>query len=129
MKIIKNKINLLLLFSIIIFIFSNIYFFNSKKAYSQSSGLSIGGLGTLITPCPSPGTGCPPANCTPNSYQSVTVTPYGGDLPIAMPYICVPNGGMIPGLVGVPLSPGVTFLGLFQALTPAAIPLGTSGSY
>lgn len=134
MKNLKNKVNFLFCFSIIFFIIVSFFHFliinnKNKKEARAAGGMSIGAIATVVTPCPVPGPGCPAAGCVPNTYQQVAVVPYGGDLPMAKPFICTLTGGMVPGLIGPPIGPGFTFLGLFAALTPIAIPIGSVGSY
>jgi len=122
MKIIKDKLNILLFGAVLIFIITcTLHVFNEKKA-AQAQGGSVGGriMQVIKTPEPEPaGTCTPPGTpCACSATYTTTIQPAGG----ACAILCPPTANT--PITGVPISPasvGYQILGFWPTCIGTAI--------
>ncbi|MFH1564481.1 MAG: hypothetical protein ABIC82_01380 [bacterium] len=132
MKNLKNKINFLFCFSVVLF-FAVISFhfliINKKTKEAQAAGvLSIAGVTGLVMPCSLIPLNCG-ATCSVGTAMVSITQIFGGDK-LVTPVICIPPPPAVFLVNGKPLTaPGVTFLGGFITTSPVAVQSGYTGSY
>lgn len=119
MKILKNKVNILLLFSTILFIVSILFHISNTNNIAKAQpfvGSTGGRIATVIETPPPPA--CVGVPCACRTTFTTTITPYGTIGAI----ICPPNPTNV-STAGLPItlaSPGFQILGFWTVSGPTA---------